>query len=68
MFPFSFRALNYMRYSNMTWMFESIDLHAFICNLSSSSSSFSSYPSTTTFQDPTTPIGHGIFGASGWPI
>jgi hypothetical protein len=33
MLPFYFRPLNYMRYSNMTWTFESIDLHPFICNL-----------------------------------
>jgi hypothetical protein len=33
MLPFYFRPLDYMRYSNMTWMFESIDLHPFICNL-----------------------------------
>ena len=66
MLPFYFRPLNYMRYSNMTWMFESIHLHAFTCNLVVVVVLILPIPST--FQDPTTPIGHGIFGASGWPI
>jgi hypothetical protein len=66
MLTFYFRPLNYMRYSNMTWMFESVDLHALICNLVVVVLILP-IPSTT-FQDTTTPIGHGIFGASGWPI